>query len=85
MRQLIKVGKEHIAQGRRCDAILCPVALAIYEQTGINIRVTHSKFYQYHFTTSYKVPQSVSRFVRKFDDKGKNHVKPFNFYLPNME
>lgn len=89
MRKLIKVTQRDINSTKKnYDSDSCPVARAIQRELGDRVCVEHS-YYRDAITIEFGglelvAPRSVSRFVKKFDNKGKKAVKPINFYL-NIE
>ena len=89
MKKLIKVTQRDInGTKKNYDSDSCPVARAIERELGDRVCVEHS-YYRDAITiesSGFEVtaPRSVSRFVKKFDNKGKKAVKPFNFIL-NIE
>ena len=80
MRRLIKVTKKHIKNGIPCVDDACPVALAIMEaDKALAIEPLVGPEIIWICRKSVMTPQSVYRFVTRFDNGKK--VQPFNFYL----
>lgn len=73
---IIKVTEDHIKNGLRCTTTCCPVALALQE---ISSNVSVGLVGIWLDSVRYKVPRSVYRFIRRFDNN--KTVKPFNFIL----
>lgn len=84
MKKLIQVTQKHINKGKRKAFNSCPVALAI-KDTGysyVDVDQIAIEFGESLLNCSGMIPpRSVKRFVNKFDEKGRKHVKPFNFFL----
>lgn len=84
MKKLIQVTQKHINKGKKQAYDRCPVALAVkdagYSYAEVD-QVTIEFGYELWNYSSMVPPRSVKRFVRKFDEKGRKHVKPFNFFL----
>lgn len=88
---IIQVKKKHIKAHIPFDGTAnCPVALAIYEQTGKPASVGLKDVYVYNNLEAAKMlntrksrkidlPRSAQRFISKFDQD--KPVKPFNFKL----
>lgn len=83
----INVTRQDIKIGYPGASASCPIALAtkraIKDAEGIHI-TTLGTFkiardgISYNFY-SFKLPEKAGRFIDKFDDKGKEAVKPFSF------
>jgi len=82
---LIHVCSKHIKAGKRELGNLCPVALAIKEQAGVNgVLVGWNSIVAGYSNIKYHCPRNVKNFVRDFDFKGKKFVKPFSFILKEI-
>ncbi len=87
----INVTQKHINKGKRMKICECPIAHAVSEHFQIDskdklveVGIEDATIYNDKDKEIYKLytlPRSASRFVVKFDDKGRNAVKPFNFFL----
>ena len=79
----IKVTSDHITRGRPLTGCLCPVALAVKEQTGAKyVRVglnTASIGKHVLDNIVYVLPPEVEKFIFNFD--GLRDVSPFEFEL----
>lgn len=82
-RTLIRVTKKHIESGHQFRFNECPVALAVKEKMSTGYCGVFGGVIEWGNVVDQKAkqPESVIRFVDKFDSKGKKAVKPFNFYL----
>lgn len=90
--QKIHVTQEHIDRGRVGNASVCPIALAIYEQTKYQNVAVHPKrilVLSSNWMTSAKtvggirLPRAATKFIHAFDARLK--VEPFNFILNPVE
>lgn len=86
--QIITVKAKHIRHGIQETATFCPVALALKEAGIENVSVGNREINTTYYDNgiikeerAYHCPRSVTRFVKKFDRKGKKAVKPFSFKL----
>lgn len=79
---IIKVKQSHIRKGKTSSPWHCPVALAIREQTNLDIGVIPDavKLYSYPNELPIPLPDSARDFIRAFDTS--KPVKPFSFDLP---
>ena len=84
----VKVTQEHIDRGHLCMAGHCPIALALFELTGLS---WHAYGDSCNFelsappdllgeTVRIELPQSAQRFIRRFDHATAT-CKPFTFEL----
>lgn len=81
MKKLIKVLDKHIKKGKRSDPFGCPIFHAC-KDAGLDVQgVGDITGIWLGGDSKIRIPRSVQRFILRFDNKGKNHVKPFNFYL----
>lgn len=89
MQKIISVKKKHIKNGIRDEVDSCPVALALKDAGYTEANVLGDAGWVRETYDSNRVdvafPRSVQRFVNKFDLKGKNKVRPFNFKLNIQE
>ena len=81
MRKKIKIEQDQIDRGRKGHCAMCPVSLAITEQTGLLCTVGYAKIalepgVDYR---SMDTPKSVIKFISEFDISGTG--QPFNFFL----
>ncbi len=86
MKIKIEVKQCHIWEGNQNDRYCCPIAKAVSEDLacyGNEVRVDKSNIKVNR--KKYKMPRSVQRFIKKFDAKGSNFVKPFSFILKEIE
>lgn len=75
----IKVKRKHIRRGVRNSDECCPVALAIYQATGIaDVSVIEDQAWIEDYVV--KLPKKVNRFIDRFDGgKSRRKMKPFSF------
>ena len=75
----IHVTEEHIRKGVRDHCVLCPVALALQEATGKDVRVDRViiKVRNEEKWLHYSLPDRVIRRIARYDSGKK--MKPFSF------
>lgn len=73
----INVTKKDIQNGKRCNGIKCPVALAISRK--INKKAEVGSVAIYISGKPIMMPKKVRDFIGKFDSQ--NKAKPFSFNL----
>lgn len=80
---LVCVGQKDINNGQVCDAVYCPVAIALRRTVPWNIWGPAAVDVNIHALlinmVNYHIPRSVANFVRAFDRA--QRVKPFKFWL----
>jgi hypothetical protein len=81
------VGKQHIEAGKPCDALACPVVLAIKEVLGADafVRVTNKdiSIRSKQYVGVVRLPESVGQFLGLYDTLPRRlrMSKPFGFSL----
>lgn len=90
----VTVTQKDINAGAKCVDSKCPIARAVNKHFGPNYKTyvsdntlqitTAPGNYTYECHT-YNLSRSASRFVRKFDDKGRKHVRPATFIFRRVE
>ena len=80
----ILVTQTHIAQGSRCSAQRCPIAVALNANTGESWEVTNTHVYRLTFFTrgpaSWKLPARVRSWIKHFD--AYESVEPLKLSVP---
>ena len=82
---VVSVTQEDIAAGEPCEALSCPVAIAIRRATGLRTYVDEDtialgeRYRGGPFVVSLPPPPEVTRFVDRFDHR--RPVSPFTFTL----
>lgn len=73
----IKIEQKHIDKGRRYNAKLCPIALAMKDVLGDGCMASRDTLYRYN--ERFNTPQCVVEFMRNYDAGWK--VEPMEFEL----
>ncbi len=80
----IRVEQHHIDNGRSGDAYDCPIARAIQEQTDgkLDVQVMYGGIRIGH--KQYFTLYPAWNFLKRYDNWGRDYVKPFNFRTYNV-
>jgi hypothetical protein len=76
---IINVTQSNIDNGTPKDLTSCPIAIALYNQTGDRWSVGTLTYWQWNRSERKKLPREAVQFVASFDSKGKGGVEPFSF------
>ena len=85
----VRVSKACIKDGERKSTVSCPVALAIKRSPKLRNKLKYAYVRPDYISLQfadlsnrrYELSRSVTRFIDKFDAKGKDFVKPFTFIM----
>jgi hypothetical protein len=76
----IRVTKNDIKNGNRCDCSACPVALALTRQLKRKAEVGISRWgYPHAAYRRYELPEHIRTFIHRFDNQ--KPVKPTSFTI----
>jgi hypothetical protein len=86
---IVQVKQKHINKGQQASPCDCPIALAIKEALDVSederVSVDDDEVLIFavndELVRAYRPTKKMVRFIERFDDKGKNAVKPTTFRL----